>query len=97
MLAKENYKEEKVHLGDLPKDVAMVVSKMEPGSVSDAVQTPQGVYVVKLLERSTATVAASDHKSDDEIWQEIFNEKMNDEIHNYLLRLRRKAYVEIHE
>ena len=90
-------KEQNGRLGDLPKDLASVVSRMEPGAISDPVQTPEGVYVVKLLERSAVAAVAEANKNEDEIWQQIFNEKMNDEIHNYLLRLRKKAYVEVYE
>lgn len=34
-------------------------------------------------------------QNDDLLWQLLFNERLDQEIHNYVLRLRKKAYVEI--
>lgn len=39
----------------------------------------------------------SAEQSDELLWQLLFNERLDQEIHNYVLRLRKKAYVEIKE
>lgn len=89
--------ERTVLLRELSQDLSQVVDKMESGAVSDPILTPQGVYVIKLLEKTSGETVAGDNKSDDEIWQMLFNEKMNRELQSYVLRLRKKAYVEIRD
>lgn len=84
-------------LRDIPQDLRPVVDKMEAGSISDPVLTPQGVYIVKLLEKTSSGAAIVENKSDDDIWQTLFNEKMNRELQTYVLGLRKKAYVEIRD
>lgn len=95
----EGLLEEKVlKLKELPREVALVARKMEAGAISDPIETPTGVYVIQLLEKiPTATSVNGEGIGDEEIWQRLFNERLEREIQNYVRGLRRKAYVEVKE
>lgn len=82
---------------ELTQELREAVQNMEPGSIGDPVTTPQGVYVMQLNERLEAAAAREnlENRSDEDIYQLLFNERLDQEIHNYILRLRRKAFVEI--
>lgn len=89
---------------ELPSNIAIQVRKMVVGGISDPIVSPEGIYIVKLFEK----MATQEEKRDDvkntegasvsnetEIRQLLYNERMQQEIQNYLLRLRKKAFIEI--
>ncbi|OGQ04519.1 MAG: hypothetical protein A2W61_00825 [Deltaproteobacteria bacterium RIFCSPLOWO2_01_44_7] len=83
-------------LFDLPANVASVVKKMAVGSVSDPIVTPQGVYVVKVIEKTQPTTTPSKKTAPSLNPKEvIYQNRMEQEMSSYVMRLRRKAYIDI--
>ncbi|MBI4125559.1 MAG: SurA N-terminal domain-containing protein [Deltaproteobacteria bacterium] len=82
---------------ELTPELSEAASKMAAGEIGDPVTTPQGVYVMELKERyeSGAAEGKAGNLSDEEVYQRLFNERLDQEIHNYVLRLRKKAFVEM--
>ncbi|MBI4224470.1 MAG: SurA N-terminal domain-containing protein [Deltaproteobacteria bacterium] len=82
---------------ELTPELREAASKMAAGEIGDPVTTPQGVYVMELKERheSGAAEGKAGNLSEEEVYQRLFNERLDQEIHNYVLRLRKKAFVEI--
>lgn len=84
-------------LADLPSPVAMVVRKMEAGAVSDPIVASQGIYIVKLFEKSVQSDKDPKAQDENNIRSTIYNDRVEEEINNYVLRLRKKAYIDIRE
>ena len=84
-------------LSDLPPAISSEVRRMEIGEVSDPIVSPQGVYVVKLYEKALQNISEKEKVDDMQIRQTIYNDRMEQEIHNYALKLRRKAFIDIKE
>lgn len=86
-------------LSDLPGLVSSYVAKMKVGAVSDPIATPQGVYIVKVYEKSAQTTEElpATSQDEDQLRQAIYNQQMEQEMNNFVLRLRRKAYIDIRE
>ncbi|MDO8526388.1 MAG: SurA N-terminal domain-containing protein [Deltaproteobacteria bacterium] len=85
-------------LSELPAPVAAAVRKMGTGMISDPIIAPQGIYIIKVIDKSaSANLQPEESKSDEGLRQNLYNERMDQEINNYMMKLRRKAYVEILE
>lgn len=84
-------------LSELPPLVAHSVRAMEEGSTSDPVVTPQGVYVVKLIKKSFTSANVEEIQNEDHLRQTIYSDLMEQELKDYVSRLRRKAYIDIRE
>lgn len=84
-------------LTDAPPVVASHVKTMEAVSVSDPLVTPQGIYIVKLFEKNEPFAEKKEVATaeDWQIHQSIYNERMDQTLQNYFLKLRRKSYIEI--
>lgn len=84
-------------LAELPPTVASFVRQMQAGEVSGPIVTPQGVYVVKLYERSLESVSDKEKVDDLKIRQTIYNNRVEQAIDDYLMKIRRKAFIDIRE
>lgn len=84
-----------ITMKEVVASIVPVVRKMEVGSVSDPIVAPQGIYVVKLFDRSLNASAELANADDMKIRAGLYNERMEQEIQNYMVKLRRKAFVEI--
>lgn len=85
-------------LSALPDAVASWVRGAVAGTVSDPLVAPEGVYIVHLVEKSDAGGAlVGVLPEDSRVEQALYQERMGQEMHNYLMRLRKKAFIEMRE
>ncbi len=82
-------------ISSLPGPIASYVRKMKIGSVSDPILMPDGIYIVKLLEKSV--VDETGQQDEATLRQQLYNERMEQAVNGYLMKLRRKAFVDIRE
>lgn len=84
-------------LDAVPPVVASHVKTMEAVSVSDPLVTPQGIYIVKLFEKKEPIAGKKEMATaeDWQIHQSLYNERMDQTLQNYFLKLRRKSYIDI--
>lgn len=84
-------------LSAVPPVVATHVKTMEASMVSDPLVTPQGIYIVKLFEKKEPFAAKKEMATaeDWQIHQSLYNERMDQTLQNYFLKLRRKSYIDI--
>ncbi|MDO8494345.1 MAG: SurA N-terminal domain-containing protein [Deltaproteobacteria bacterium] len=87
--------QQKRAIADLPAALIQTVRNMQIGATTDPIADSSGVYIVKLFERSIGATKGEAAWSDDQIYQRLYNERMQEAIQGYLLRLRRKAFVDI--
>lgn len=84
------------NLNELPSPMSSLVRKMKVGSVSDPILMPDGIYIVKILEKSVQDEVAQS-QDDEALRQRIHDERMDHEFNSYTQKLRRKAYIDIRE
>lgn len=75
-------------------EIAVAMEKMKPGQISEPIVTPNGITIVQLIDRSQTT-GADFEKLRDKIYDQIYNQRMQDEISAYTTEIRKKSYVEI--
>ncbi|MDP2599611.1 MAG: SurA N-terminal domain-containing protein [Deltaproteobacteria bacterium] len=82
------------NLSELPSPISSLVRKMRVGAVSDPILMPEGIYIVKVLEKSVQD-EAEQNQDIEALRQQIHNERMEQEFNSYIQKLRRKAYIDI--
>lgn len=74
--------------------VANAVRRLRPGEVSSPIVTPQSIVIVKLI--ALPELSGKDfEKLRDEIYNALYDERVTQELGNYLLQQRRKSYIDI--
>ena len=81
-------------LSALPSPMSSLVRKMKVGSVSDPILMTDGIYIVKVLEKSVQD-EAEQNQGDETLRQKIHDERMEQEFNSYVQKLRRRAYIDI--
>lgn len=84
--------------GDIrPVDVEPVVWLLQPGQVSNLIETPAGYHIVKVTERQVAGVRAFDEKLQGEIREKLMRKMRADEYARLVEDLWRKGVVKVME
>jgi len=79
---------------DLRPELARAVAQLQPGQISDLIETPDAYYVVKLLDRRPATTRPLEEVSD-RIRATILKDKRERVYRDWIRRLRKRYFVEI--
>jgi peptidyl-prolyl cis-trans isomerase SurA len=82
--------------GDFVKEIESAVSGLNPGDVSDVVQTRQGFHLVKLINKKT-TVDPRFEKSKDKIKSDLMDRALFRQLAIWLQNKRDEAFVKINE
>ncbi len=82
-----------LHVEDLAGWMAPVVAGLEPGGVSDVVETPFGCNLLQLVERRQ-TKPVSYEEARPTLHAEIFDQRFADEYLKFLEKLRERTYIE---
>jgi parvulin-like peptidyl-prolyl isomerase len=72
-------------------NVERVAFSLRPGEVSELIETPQGLLILKCIQRIPAETQASLEKSREELKQTVLDKKLQKEIPNYFQKLREQA------
>ena len=80
--------------GELSPELEKTVFAMQPGEVSEPIQTRQGYILLKVLEHK-AEGPMSEKEADNEIQERLYYEKLQPEVRKYLTELREEAYIDI--
>lgn len=78
--------------GELPSIFTDVIGEIRVGDVSEPIRSPSGFHLVKLLEREGGDQQRTAQR--DQIRQQIFQRKVNDELEAWLQQIRAEAYVD---
>lgn len=83
-----------VNLKDLSPQIADAVRTLKTGEVSNPILTQNAVIIVKVV--SLPEISAADFdKYRDDIYEALYDTKMEETLNNYLQKERQKAFVEI--
>ncbi len=83
-----------ISLKDLPEEVAAVVRTLKVGQVSAPILTPNAIIIVKLI--SLPELSAEDFdRLREEIYSQVYDERIEETLNSYLLRQRQRAFIEI--
>jgi peptidyl-prolyl cis-trans isomerase SurA len=82
-----------IRKGELDSALERVAFSLEPGKVSDVIQTAAGLNIIRVEERTTGDVPIA--KVRDQARQRLFAEKMKQRMDAYLAELKQKAYIDI--
>jgi len=83
-----------VELKDLPETVALTVKSLGQGEASMPIPTDNGLFIVKVI--SVPELSASDFdRLRDDIYNALYDEKIQETLRSYLQKERSKAYIEI--
>jgi peptidyl-prolyl cis-trans isomerase SurA len=80
--------------GDIPTDIAMELSKLDPGEVSTALTRADGQTLVFLM-LCGRTAAANEEVAREEVAASLRSSRLNDIANSYLAQLRSDARIEI--
>jgi parvulin-like peptidyl-prolyl isomerase len=70
-----------------------VAFSLNPGSISDVIQTAGGFHIIKVEERMTSDVSTAETR--EQIRQRVFHEKFTQRVNAYLAELKQKAYIQV--
>lgn len=79
--------------GELHPALESVAFSLEPGSVSDVIETDAGLNIIKVEERSGGDVL--DARVRGQIHQLLFNQKLVKRMNEYFEELKKQAYIEM--
>lgn len=80
--------------GELVSELEDVVSVTEVGKTSGPVKTISGFHIIKVLDRNTLDESSVDQYRE-QLRQEIYNQKVTEELEKYIAGIRENAYIEI--
>lgn len=83
-----------IKLSDLPDAIAKYVKQMPEGAISDPLPTEAGIVIVKVI--NWPEVGDGDFNAvRDNIYQKLYEVKLEDATDSYVQRLRQRSYVEV--
>jgi peptidyl-prolyl cis-trans isomerase SurA len=80
--------------GELSKELEDIVFKMERNQITDVIETKQGFLILKVLEHYDEGEQPFE-KVENEIQEQLYNQKMEPALREYLKTLREQSYVVI--
>lgn len=80
--------------GELVSELEDVVSVTEVGKTSGPVKTISGFHIIKVLDRKTLDESSIDQYRE-QLRQEIYKQKVTEELEKYITGIRENAYIEI--
>lgn len=80
--------------GELVSELEDVVSVTEVGKTSGPVKTISGFHIIKVLDRNTLDESSVDQYRE-QLRQEIYKQKVTEELEKYIAGIRENAYIEI--
>jgi len=80
--------------GELVSELEDVVSVTEVGKTSGPVKTISGFHIIKVLDRKTLDESSVDQYRE-QLRQEIYKQKVTEELEKYIDGIRENAYIEI--
>jgi len=80
--------------GELVSELEDVVSVTEVGKTSGPVKTISGFHIIKVLDRKTLDESSVDQYRE-QLRQEIYKQKVTEELEKYIAGIRENAYIEI--
>lgn len=83
-------------LAELPSIFADEVKGMKVGEVSGPIRAPNGIHVIKLVnKRVNAQLSSAAKQERQEVEELLFKRKFNDKLKSWLLELRKNAYIKV--
>ena len=82
-----------ISMDELAPALQDVLSKMQPGDVTEPMRTPRGYQILK-LESKTPTQTMTFDQARDQIANKVFAQKRQGELNRYLRKLRSQAIIE---
>ncbi len=80
--------------GELEKSLEQAVEKLKLGGTTPWLKVREGWYMLKLEEKKESRVKSFDEVRGD-IEEELFNEKRQEKIEEYITKLKEKSYIKI--
>ncbi len=85
-----------IKTSQLLQEVANAAINLEEGQTSQPIISDRGVHLIHLISMSKAKPDDFE-KMKDTIYRTLYDERMEQEMNNYLLQLRQRAYIDIKE
>lgn len=77
-------------------EVSAALEKMRTGQISDPIISPAGIQIIHLIDRAQAT-RDDFEKMRERIYEKMYDQRVKEELDQYLSELKKKAYVEIRD
>ncbi|MCX5657923.1 MAG: peptidyl-prolyl cis-trans isomerase, partial [Candidatus Omnitrophica bacterium] len=82
--------------GELSSGVESIIFNLNPGQVSDWIETDSGFYLFKIEEKIPAQQSEFS-EAQGAAKNALYNQKMNDKLNNWIAKLKGKAFINIYE
>ncbi len=77
-------------------EIAAALEKMGTGQISDPIVSTAGIHIIDLIDRAKASEGDFE-KMKDAIYNKMYDQRVADELNQYLADARKKTYVEIRD
>ncbi|MBI2342393.1 MAG: peptidylprolyl isomerase [Deltaproteobacteria bacterium] len=79
---------------NLLPEISSALEKMKAGQISEPILSPAGYHIVYLIDRAQTTEADFD-KLKDKIYDRMYEQRVMEELNQYIAEQKKKTYVEI--
>lgn len=83
-----------IRRGEMEPPIERAVSALQPGQVSDPVETPEGIHIIRLDEKKPAQFRPLEEVKS-EMQGLVFQQKSADRYQRWITDLKSKAYIEV--
>jgi peptidyl-prolyl cis-trans isomerase SurA len=83
-----------IRQGDMDPSIERTVAALQPNNVSDPVETPDGIHIIRLDEKKTAQFRPLEEVRN-EMQGLVFQQKSADRFQRWMTDLKNKAYIEV--
>ena len=83
-----------VNPDNLLPEIALVLKDIKIGQISNPIVSPAGIHIINLIDRARATEMDFERLKD-RVYEKMYDQRMMEELNQYLAELRKKTYVEI--
>ncbi|MFH1654370.1 MAG: peptidylprolyl isomerase [Pseudomonadota bacterium] len=83
-----------IEVKDLPPPLPDAIPQLSPGDVSQPIYTQEGIFIIKLISFGKMTSDAFE-KIREKIYEQLFDQRVSEEITNFVQKEKKKSYIEI--
>ncbi len=83
-----------IKTSQLAPELLEIIKDMSPGDISDPIERPSSIQIIKMIDQSTGGVQPLD-KVRDFIYNTLFREEVNERYSSWINELKEKAYIRI--
>ena len=75
--------------------MAQAATKLSIGAISDPITTVDRFYIIQLVQKTEQRSTTQWNR--EQVQEQLYNQKMDQEMSSYLQKMRRKSYIDVRE